>query len=81
MINTKNVDITKDFQNFPIEAPVESESITEEVNRACDKLITELSGIKLRILAIQGMTKFCGPAIDAEMFCEKTIKYLKSQKR
>ncbi len=53
----------------------------EQINRTCDKLITELCGIKKRIQAIQKMTSHHGPAIDAEMYVNKTIKYLEHQKR
>ncbi len=53
----------------------------EQINRTCDKLITELCGIKKRIQAIQKMTSCHGPAIDAEMYVNKTIKYLEHQKR
>lgn len=76
----KNVfSLNNSFQPYPIEAPVEKS--TAEVNRACDKLITELSGIAKRLQAIQGMTAYHGPAIDAELFVTKAIQRLQHQKR
>lgn len=78
MINQK-LDIRKDFQNFPVEAPVELN--VEEINRTCDKLITELKSIAVRIYALQSMTKCCGPAIDAERSINVALKCLARQKR
>ncbi len=75
------VDLNNCFQPYPIAPPVTFDSSVEEINRTCDKLITELCGIKKRIQAIQKMTSRHGPAIDAEMYVNKTIKYLEHQKR
>ena len=78
MINQK-VDLRRDFQPCPINPPVDEN--VEEVNRACDKLITELSSIHLRILALQEKTPCHGPSIDADRFVEKAIQRLQHQKR
>ncbi|MBD5585528.1 MAG: hypothetical protein HDQ88_10630 [Clostridia bacterium] len=80
MINTKKVDLNNSFQQFPIEAPVE-EPNAEQINRTCDKLITELTSIGLRVSSIQKLTDYCGPAIDAEQLINKAILRLKRQKR
>ena len=52
-----------------------------ELNKACDKLITELKGISLRIAVIQRLTAYHGPSIDAERNVHKAIKCLEHQKR
>lgn len=76
----KNVfSLNNSFQPYPIEAPVELHA--EEVNRLCDNLITELSGIKIRVSSICGLTAGHGPAIDAELFINKAIQRLQYQKR
>lgn len=60
---------------------VEDEQTKREVNKDCDKLITELSGIKLRVAAIKGKTAYHGPSTDAELFIDKAILRLQHQKR
>lgn len=67
--------------NQNVTFPAEDEQIKEEVNRVCDKLITELLSIKLRIEAIQNKTAYHGPAIDAVRSVDMAIKRLQYQKR
>ena len=59
----------------------ENEKNVGELNKACDKLITELKGISLRIAILQKMTAYHGPSIDAERNVFKAIKCLEHQKR
>ncbi len=76
----KNIfSLNNSFQPYPIEVPVEDNAA--EVNCACDKLITELSGILLRVQGLQKMTAYHGPAIDAAAFVSKAIQRLQRQKR
>lgn len=78
----KNIfSLNNSFQPYPIEAPVESDGTAEIVNRTYDKLITELSGILLRVQGLQKMTAYHGPAIDAAAFVSKAIQRLQRQKR
>ena len=60
---------------------VEDEQTRDEVNRVCDKFITELSGIRLKISAIKNITDFHGPSTDAELLIDKAILRLQRQKR
>ncbi len=64
-----------------INQTVTAEPNAEEINRTCDKLITEICSVKMRVLAIQSLTACCGPSIDAERHLNNAIKCLQRQKR